>query len=73
MPRALTSVIAMMKNDSEQHLGGKAFRQRVEAEEAEQVDRSDLGDVGQHDNCRDSEPPAADPADPRARKPLWPK
>ena len=40
----------------------------VEAERAQEVDGRDLGDVGQHDDPRDGDPPAAQPADPRPQR-----
>ena len=66
MPRALTIVMAMMKNEPSSHLGPQVLGELVQAEELEHVDRGDLGDVGEHDDRRHGQAPSADPADPRS-------
>ncbi len=58
----------MMKNDPRKHLGEQVLGQVVQAEEPEHIDRGDLRDVGQHDDRRDGQAPAADPPDPRSER-----
>ena len=49
------------EHDPEAHLDDRVLGEIIQTEKAQSVDGSDLGDIGQNDDRRDGDAPAAQP------------